>query len=379
MSSDQDSIELARELIRRASVTPADAGCQELMIARLERAGFEVTRLPFGQVSNFWAVHGSDGPVLAFAGHTDVVPTGPREQWRHDPFAAVLEDGMLHGRGAADMKASLAAMITACERFVSARPDHPGRLALLITSDEEGPAVDGTVKVMQYLRRQKLHIDWCIVGEPSSSDKLGDTVKNGRRGSLNGALRVIGSQGHVAYPQLADNPIHRIAPALAELAATEWDQGNEYFPATSFQVSNIQAGTGATNVIPGEVEVKFNFRFSTELDATTIEHRVESILRRHRVQFEIDWVLSGEPFLTREGALIDAVLDSVETECGYRPLLSTSGGTSDGRFIAPGGTEVIELGPCNATIHKLDECMASGDIPLLASIYTGAISRLLND
>ena len=375
--TDCDSVELARELLRRASVTPADSGCQELMIARLQRIGFSVTRLDFDEVRNFWAIHGDSGPILAFAGHTDVVPTGPLAQWRHPPFDAVIEDGMLYGRGAADMKGSLAAMVTACERYLAAHPNHPGRIAFLITSDEEGPAIDGTVKVMEYLRQQSVHIDWCVVGEPSSSKRLADTVKNGRRGSLNGSLNVIGAQGHVAYPQLADNPIHRVSPALVELANTEWDAGNAYFPATSFQISNIQGGTGATNVIPGEVNILFNLRFSTEQSADKLQTRIEQLLQRHGLKFTLDWNLSGEPFLTSEGVLIDATLAAIEQVCGYRAQLSTSGGTSDGRFIAPTGTQVVELGPCNASIHKIDECVATEDIRKLSAVYQELIARLL--
>jgi succinyl-diaminopimelate desuccinylase len=284
---------------------------------------------------------------------------------------------MLHGRGAADMKGSLAAMVTACERFVAEHPRHRGRIAFLITSDEEGPAVDGTVRVMEHLRSKGEHIDWCVIGEPTSSKKLGDTLKNGRRGSLNATLRVQGRQGHVAYPQLADNPIHKLSPALAELAATEWDQGNACFPATSFQVSNINGGTGATNVIPGEVVALFNFRFSTELSATTIEQRVEEILQRHGLKYTIEWNLSGVPFVTEQGALVEATQDAVQDLMGYQPQLSTSGGTSDGRFIAPGGTQVIELGPCNSTIHQVDECVAIEDIDRLSDIYQQILVRLL--
>ena len=372
-----DSVALARTLIRCPSVTPEDGGCQALMIARLQRLGFVVTRLPFGEVSNFWALRGEDGPILAFAGHTDVVPTGPLEQWRHDPFAAVVEDGMLYGRGAADMKASLAAMITACEQFVAMHPQHPGRIGFLITSDEEGPALDGTVKVMDYLQRQGVVIDWCLVGEPSSGKTLGDTIKNGRRGSLNARVRVLGQQGHVAYPQLADNPIHRLAPALVELISTEWDRGNPHFPATSFQISNISGGSGASNVIPGEVEFLCNFRFSTELSAGAIRERVEAIFRHHQLNTQTAWTLSGEPFLTSNGALVKACQAAVNEVTGYRPVLSTSGGTSDGRFIAPYGTQVVELGPGNATIHKINECVAVEDINKLTAIYRALLEHLL--
>ena len=377
MSQPSQTIALARQLIERASVTPTDAGCQQLMIARLEALGFKAVRIDCNEVKNFWAVHGTEGPLLAFAGHTDVVPTGDPEQWQHPPFSAKLANGMLHGRGAADMKGSLAAMVTACESYISNYPDHPGRIAFLITSDEEGPAVDGTVRVLDYLRQQHETIDWCLVGEPSSSERLGDTIKNGRRGSLNAVLRVRGHQGHVAYPHLADNPIHRATPALTELAVTEWDQGNDYFPATSFQISNINSGTGATNVIPGELTAMFNFRFSTELTADTIKQRVIKILHAHQLDYDIDWNLSGEPFLTAEGDLVDATIAAVDAVTGYKPKLSTSGGTSDGRFIAPTGAQVVELGPCNATIHKVDECVSVDDINNLAAIYQKLIENLL--
>ncbi len=377
MSAESSTLALARQLVKCASVTPDDAGCQELMIERLERLDFEVTRLRHNDVENFWAVHGSGGPILAFAGHTDVVPTGDPQSWDYPPFAAQVADGMLHGRGAADMKGSLAAMVTACERFIGANPDHRGRIAFLITSDEEGPAVDGTVKVVEYLRQQGEQISWCLVGEPSSSNRLGDVIKNGRRGSLNATLAVHGQQGHVAYPQLANNPIHAASPALAELAATEWDQGNDYFPATSFQISNIQAGTGATNVIPGELTLLFNFRFSTELTAAAIKQRVEDILDRHGLDYSINWNLSGEPFLTAAGKLVEACSAAVEAVTGCRPTLSTSGGTSDGRFIAPGGAEVVELGPRNTTIHQRNECVAVADIEQLSVIYEKLLQLLL--
>ena len=378
MSPYSNTVTLARQLIERQSVTPRDAGCQQLMMSRLEKLGFHNTPLPFNEVSNFWAVHGSAGPLLVFAGHTDVVPTGEPSHWQYQPFAAHIVDGMLYGRGAADMKGSLAAMITACESFVAEFPDHPGRIAFLITSDEEGPAVDGTVRVIETLKQQGEHIDWCVVGEPSSHERLGDTIKNGRRGSLNAKLTVHGRQGHVAYPQLADNPIHRLSPALAQLAATEWDQGNASFPATTFQVSNINGGTGATNVIPGEVTVLFNFRFSTELSADIIEQRVGTLLQQHELDYSIDWTLSGEPFLTGSGELVEAAIAAVHDVTGCSPQLSTSGGTSDARFIAPGGTQVVELGPCNATIHKIDECVAIADLDSLSAIYRQLLLRLLS-
>ncbi len=372
-----ETIELARQLIERASVTPEDAGCQKIMIDRLQRIGFEVTPLRFGTVENFWAVHGNDGPLLAFAGHTDVVPTGDPQDWQYPPFSARIVDGMLHGRGAADMKGSLAAMVTACESYIAENPGHWGRIAFLITGDEEGPAIDGTVKVVEYLGQRGEHIEWCLVGEPSSSSRLGDVIKNGRRGSLNATLEVHGQQGHVAYPQLANNPIHAASPALAELASSEWDQGNAHFPATSFQISNIQAGTGATNVIPGKLTVVFNLRFSTELSAEDIVQRVENILHKHQLDYSIRWNLSGEPFLTAAGKLVEATSTAVEAVTGYKPELSTSGGTSDGRFIAPGGTEVVELGPCNATIHKLDECVSVADLEQLTAVYRKLLELLL--
>lgn len=372
------TLQLATELISRRSVTPKDADCQELMIGRLEALGFAIERLRFAEVDNFWATRGTEGPLLVFAGHTDVVPTGPESQWQHPPFEPVIdEDGMLYGRGAADMKGSLAAMLVACENFVAENPNHKGRIGFLITSDEEGPSVNGTVKVVEWLEEHQIKIDWCIVGEPSSTDRLGDVIKNGRRGSLGGILRVKGIQGHVAYPHLADNPIHKLAPALAELTAAEWDLGNQFFPATSFQVSNINGGTGANNVIPGEVEVVFNFRFSTEVTEQELREQTEAILNRHELNYQLDWKLSGQPFLTAEGELVDAVVEAVTAETGEVPLLSTAGGTSDGRFIAPTGAQVVELGPINATIHKVDECVLAEDLNRLTRIYEGALTRLL--
>lgn len=372
-----DTLTLAKDLIARASVTPEDAGCQDTMIRRLEAIGFQVERLRFGEVDNFWARRGDQEPLLAFAGHTDVVPTGPLERWQSDPFTPTERDGMLYGRGAADMKGSLAAMVTACERFVSAHPDHQGSIAFLVTSDEEGPSVDGTVKVVEWLEARGEKIDWCLVGEPSSNQVLGDVIKNGRRGSLGGKLRVLGKQGHVAYPHLADNPVHRLAPALAELCALEWDQGNEYFPPTSLQISNIHAGTGADNVIPGEVEVWFNLRFSTEQTETGIRARIEELLDRHGLRYELQWRLSGNPFLTPVGELVEAVRGAIREVCGIETQLSTSGGTSDGRFIAPTGAQVVELGPLNATIHQIDECVSSADLDRLSAIYEGMLTRLL--
>lgn len=371
------TLELCCDLIRRASVTPEDGGCQAVMMARLQKLGFACTPLPFGEVSNFWAERGTAGPILVFAGHTDVVPTGPMEAWDSPPFEPTLRDGVLYGRGAADMKGSLAAMVVACEAFVAAHPGHPGRIGFLITSDEEGPAVDGTVRVLEYLRDTGRTIDWCLVGEPSSSEQLGDVIKNGRRGSLNAVLTVRGVQGHIAYPQLADNPIHRALPALAALTAEVWDEGNSFFPPTSLQISNIGGGTGATNVIPGELEVVFNFRFSTEVSDAELRERTEALLRIHGLDYSIAWSLSGQPFLTPGGALVDATVESIRRETGLETALSTAGGTSDGRFIAPTGAQVVELGPVNRTIHKLNEAVAAADLPRLAAIYRGILERLL--
>jgi succinyl-diaminopimelate desuccinylase len=373
----EKTLELCCELLRRHSVTPADDGCQALMMSRLEAIGFACTPLPFGEVSNFWAQRGRGGPLLVFAGHTDVVPTGPESQWNTPPFEPTLKGDTLYGRGAADMKGSLAAMVVACEEFVAAHPDHAGRIGFLITSDEEGPAVDGTVRVMQYLAERGEQIDYCLVGEPSSSVRLGDVIKNGRRGSLNAALTVRGTQGHIAYPHLADNPVHRLAPALDELAREIWDEGNTFFPPTSMQVSNIQGGTGATNVIPGEVRVLFNFRFSTEVTDTQLRQRTQAILDRHGLDYEIEWGLSGLPFLTPSGALVEAARSSIQAITGLQAELSTAGGTSDGRFIAPSGAQVVELGPVNATIHKLNEEVHAPDLPRLAAIYRGIIEQLL--
>ncbi len=371
------TLTLALDLIARRSVTPEDAGCQDLMIARLEAIGFTATRLRFNEVDNFWAVRGNDGPILAFAGHTDVVPTGPEANWAHPPFTPTLDDGWLYGRGAADMKGSLAAMVTACERFVAANPEHPGRIAFLITSDEEGPAVDGTVKVVEWLEQQGTKINWCVVGEPTSDCCVGDVIKNGRRGSLSGDLVVKGVQGHVAYPHLAENPIHTVAPVIAELAQTAWDGGNQFFPPTTFQISNMHAGTGATNVIPGSAELLFNFRFSTESDQASLQARTEEILARHGIKYDLKWSLGGAPFLTPVGELVDAVTAAIREVGEAEPSLSTSGGTSDGRFIAPTGAQVIELGPGNATIHKVNERVKAADLDLLSSMYERIIARLL--
>lgn len=371
------TLALTLDLIRRPSVTPVDADCQEQMIRRLEAIGFRIERLRFGDVDNFWARRGDAAPVLAFAGHTDVVPTGPVQDWANDPFQPEIRDGMLYGRGAADMKGSLAAMVVACENFVARHPDHRGSIAFLITSDEEGVAVNGTVKVVEHLEARKEKMTWCLVGEPSSSQTVGDVIKNGRRGSLNGILTVLGVQGHVAYPQLADNPIHRAAPALAELAAELWDNGNDFFPATSFQISNISAGTGANNVIPGEMKVVFNFRFSTEVTERQLRERTEAILNRHGLKYRLDWSLSGQPFLTAKGELVEAAVGAIREVMAIETELSTSGGTSDGRFIAPTGAQVLELGPVNATIHKINECVRADDLDRLTLMYEGILRRLL--
>ena len=372
-----ETLELAKELVHRPSVTPDDCGCQELIAERLEKAGFEIENLRFGVVDNLWARRGTTAPLFVFAGHTDVVPTGPLDEWDSDPFDPVIRDGYLFGRGTADMKGSIAAMVTACEAFVAAHPDHKGSIAFLITSDEEGPSIDGTVKVVEQLVARGDKIDWCLVGEPSSREQTGDTIKNGRRGSLNGKLRIHGQQGHVAYPHLADNPIHRAAPVLAELAVLEWDAGNEYFPPTTFQIANIASGTGAENVIPGTIEVQFNLRFSTESSAESIKSRITALLDRHGLTYEIDWRLSGQPFLTPVGELVDAARHAILAISGIETELSTSGGTSDGRFIAPTGAQVVELGPVNATIHQINECVKAEELDTLATVYRDILTRLL--
>ncbi len=372
-----DTLELAIDLIRRRSVTPDDAGCQALLAEHLKALGFHAEPMRFGEVDNLWLRRGDQGPLFCFAGHTDVVPTGPEEKWRHPPFDAIVEDGMLYGRGAADMKGSIACFVTACERFLAAYPEHNGSIAMLITSDEEGPAVDGTVKVIETLEARGEKIDWCLVGEPTCSNRLGDVVKNGRRGSLSGRLLVKGVQGHVAYPHLADNPVHQAAPALAELASIEWDRGNDHFPPTSFQISNIHAGTGANNVIPGELLVEFNFRFSTEQTETGLREKVETLLEQHGLEYSIDWSLSGNPFLTEGGELLTAARSAIESVCGISPEVNTAGGTSDGRFIAPTGAQVLELGPLNATIHKVDESVYADDLDTLSRIYEEILESLL--
>ena len=371
--------DLTAELIRRRSVTPDDAGCQALLAGRLARVGFKVEHLRYGEVDNLWATHGEGGPLLMFLGHTDVVPTGPAESWRSDPFEPAVRDGYLYGRGAADMKGSVAAMAVALEAFVTAHPDHRGRVGFLMTSDEEGPTnLDGVRKVAEHFRASGERIDWCVVGEPSSKKRLGDLIRVGRRGSLSATLTVRGIQGHVAYPEKAKNPIHAFAPALAELAAERWDEGNADFPPTSFQVSNLNAGTGATNVIPGALVALVNFRYSTASRAEALRERVERILDRHKLDYALDWNLSGEPFLCPAGgALRDTVVSVCRDLCGVEPEQSTGGGTSDGRFIAPLGAEVVELGPVNATIHKADECVAVADLDKLPSLYRAICERLL--
>ncbi len=370
-------VDLTLDLLARASVTPADLGCQQVMMSRLTAAGFHCEPLRYGSVDNFWARRGTAGPVLCFAGHTDVVPTGPLEEWQSDPFKPTVRDGYLYGRGAADMKSGLAAMVTATEQFVAEHPRHRGSIAFLITSDEEGPSVDGTKKVVETLRARGETIDWCIVGEPSSEKRLGDTIKIGRRGSLSGRLTVHGVQGHVAYPQNAENPVHSLAPALAELTARVWDQGNEHFQPTTFQISNLNAGTGAPNVIPGELKARFNLRYSPVQTIEGLKTIVEGILKKHGVRYTLEWYISGEPFFTPPGTLSQGVAAAIAAEMGAAPKLSTGGGTSDGRFIAPMGAQVVEVGVVNATIHKVNECVAVDDIDRLHRVYLGALRNLL--
>ncbi len=372
-----EDIALLAELIRRPSVTPDDAGCQTVLAERLEALGFRIEPMRFGEVDNLWARRGTAGPVLCFAGHTDVVPPGDLSAWNSDPFEPVRRDGLLYGRGAADMKTSLAAMLLAVEQFVTAFPDHPGSIAFLITSDEEGPARDGTLKVVETLAARRESIDWCVVGEPSSLEQLGDTLRIGRRGSLSGLLTVRGIQGHVAYPDLADNPIRRFAPVLNALHDVVWDDGNEHFPPTSFQVVQLDAGIGAPNVTPGELFARFNFRYSTEWTHTALRQRVGTLLDSFELDYELRWHLSGEPFLTRPGRLIDAVTQAVHETAGLTPELSTGGGTSDGRFIAPMGVDVVELGPVNASIHKVNEHVRIADVPLLVAMYRRTLELLL--
>jgi succinyl-diaminopimelate desuccinylase len=371
------TLELTQNLMARRSVTPADEGCQAVMTGRLAALGFKIEPLRYGNVENFWATHGSGGPVFCFAGHTDVVPTGPLEEWRTDPFVPTIRDGVLYGRGAADMKSGLAAMVTSTEEFVRAHPKHKGTIAFLITSDEEGPSVDGTKRVAEMLAGRRERIDWCVVGEPSSEGVVGDTIKVGRRGSFSGRLTVHGVQGHVAYPQLAENPVHTLAPALAELTSRVWDNGTEYFQPTTFQVSNLNAGTGAPNVIPGELKARFNLRYSPAQTQEGLKEIVEGILRKHGVRYTLEWYVSGEPFYTPPGDLSDAVGAAVEEVTGSRPKLSTGGGTSDGRFIAPLGAQVVELGVINASIHKVNESVRVADIDALHRIYVGVMRKLL--
>ncbi len=374
--NDDPTIQLACELIARDSVTPDDKGCQDLLSQRLAPLGFKAEKMRFGEVDNLWLRRGDDGPLFCFAGHTDVVPPGPLTDWDSPPFEPEIRNGLLYGRGAADMKGSIAAMTIAVERFLAEQPEFDGSIAFLITSDEEGPATDGTIKVMQTLEARHEKIDYCLVGEPSSTHTVGDIIKNGRRGSLGGTLTIIGKQGHVAYPDLADNPIHRAAPALAELTAAQWDQGNEFFPPTTFQISNIHAGTGATNVIPGELDITFNFRFSTEQTVESLQQRTTEILDRHGLNYRLEWSLSGQPFLTPPGRLVNAIRDAIHDCTGIETELSTAGGTSDGRFIAPSGAEVVELGPVNATIHQINECVAIEQLKRLTDIYQGILERI---
>lgn len=371
------TVELSQQLIKRESVTPDDAGCLQVIAERLEAIGFSTEYLPFDDVSNAWIRKGTDAPLFVFAGHTDVVPTGPQDQWAYPPFSATIENGMLHGRGSADMKTGIAAMTIACEEFMQENPGHKGSIAFLLTSDEEGPAINGTVKVVEHLQKENVEIDYCLVGEPSSTNTVGDVIKNGRRGSIGAHLIVNGKQGHVAYPHLAINPIHLLSDALSELSNLEWDRGNDHFPATTFQVSNIQAGTGADNVIPGTAEAWFNLRFSTEITAEQIKSRIEDILKTKNIDFEINWRLSGNPFLTREGQLVDACKHAIKAATQRSTKLSTAGGTSDGRFIAPTGAEIVELGVVNATIHQIDEQTNIDELVQLKNIYKEVLRTLL--
>jgi succinyl-diaminopimelate desuccinylase len=376
--SESATLQLTKDLISRVSVTPEDAGCQQLLASRLEKLGFQVEHMRFDDTDNLWARFGNQEPLFCFAGHTDVVPSGPESDWNTSPFEPTIKDGVLYGRGAADMKSSIAAMMTATERYLKSNPTPNGSIAFLITSDEEGVATNGTVKVIDVLQNRNEQIDWCLVGEPSSTDRVGDIIKNGRRGSLGARLTVYGQQGHVAYPQLAVNPIHEFSPALAELCSVQWDSGNEFFPPTTFQISNINAGTGATNVIPGNMVVDFNFRFSTETTAEQLQHAVETILNSHNLKYDIDWHLSGQPFITERGELIEATQRAITSICGYETELSTSGGTSDGRFIAPTGSQVVELGPVNESIHKINEYVNIEQLDQLSNIYQAILNNLLS-
>jgi succinyl-diaminopimelate desuccinylase len=372
-----ETLTLAKDLISRASVTPEDGGCQKLITARLEKIGFKSEHLCFAEVDNLWITHGNGAPYLIYVGHTDVVPTGPLENWTSDPFQPEVRDGYLYGRGAADMKGSVACMVTALERFIKDHTEHKGTVGMLLTSDEEGPSINGTLKVVDYLNSKNIKIDWCLVGEPTCIKSVGDVIKNGRRGSLGATLKVYGIQGHVAYPHLSSNPIHLVSPALVELSNIVWDNGNEFYPPTTFQISNIHAGTGADNVIPGHVEIMFNFRFSTEVTHEELRNRVEQLLDNYQLSYDIEWKLSGEPFLTPKGKLLDAVLVSVKEITGNNPEISTSGGTSDGRFIAPTGAEVVELGPVNASIHKIDENVKVEDLEILSRIFEKILIKLI--
>ena len=373
-----NTLELAKSLISKPSITPDDLGCQAIMIDRLKKIGFEIHPLKFGDVDNFWAVHGDSGPLFAFAGHTDVVPAGDENAWNTKPFEPTIKDGYLYGRGAADMKGGLASMVTATEKFIKENPNHKGRIAFLITSDEEGVAVNGTVKVMDYLKANEQKIDYCLLGEPSSTSSTGDVIKNGRRGSLNGVLKINGKQGHVAYPHLAKNPIHLVSPALDDLCNQEWDNGNDYFPATSFQISNMHSGDGVTNVIPGDAQVKFNFRYSTETNKENLQKKVHEILDLHNLDYSIEWSHSGYPFLTPKGALVSACVEAIKKTKGIETKLSTSGGTSDGRFIAQEGTQVVELGPVNATIHQINESVLVQDLDDLSEIYYQVLRNIFS-
>ena len=371
-----NTLELAKSLISKPSITPDDHGCQAIMIDRLNKIGFEIHPLKFGDVDNFWAVHGDSGPLFAFAGHTDVVPAGDENAWNTKPFEPTIKDGYLYGRGAADMKGGLASMVTATEKFIKENPNHKGRIAFLITSDEEGVAVNGTVKVMDYLKANEQKIDYCLLGEPSSTSSTGDVIKNGRRGSLNGVLKVNGKQGHVAYPHLAKNPIHLVSPALDDLCNQEWDNGNDYFPATSFQISNMHSGDGVTNVIPGDAQVKFNFRYSTETNKENLQKKVHEILDLRSLDYSIEWSHSGYPFWAPKGKLVSACVEAIRKTKGIETELSTSGGTSDGRFIAQEGTQVVELGPVNATIHQVNESVLVQDLDDLSEIYYQVLTNI---
>lgn len=371
------TIELTKDLIARASITPEDAGCQKILTDRLQKIGFEIEQFPFGEVSNFWARRGQTGPLLLFVGHTDVVPTGPIDKWTSPPFEPEIREGRLYGRGAADMKGSIAAMLVACENFIAKHPNHAGSIAWLITSDEEGPSIDGVAKVAEILKQRNTKIDYCVVGEPSSDRTLGDILKIGRRGTLSGKLKVIGKQGHIAYPQLADNPIHKILPALTEIIQVKWDNGNEFFQATSFQISNINAGTGAGNVIPGEIDIQFNFRYSPEVTAEKLKQGITEILNQHQLNYKIDWQHSGQPFITAKGRLVEATISAVEEISKITPTVSTTGGTSDGRFIAPLGAQIVELGPCNKSIHQIDENVKIEELENLTFVYLKILEKLV--